>query len=242
MSNDYKDKNLWLMQGDCLERMKEIPDGSVDLILTDVPYKVITGGRKDGAKSKRPAGILTDNTELMKNIPKFDDWLPECYRVLKDGTHAYFMVNYNNLVELHQSVEKCGFKVHNLLVWQKNNNTPSQYYMKNCEYIIFARKGKAKWINDIGGSKTVHTFKNIIGNKNHPTEKPVELMEFYILNSTDENDTVLDPFMGSGATGVASLNANRKFIGIEIVDNYYDIAKDRILGTPLPDNIQEDGF
>jgi site-specific DNA-methyltransferase (adenine-specific) len=219
------------MQGDCLERMKEIPDGSVDMILTDVPYKVITGGDSDGKNSKRPKGMLSGNRELMKSVPKFEDWLPECYRVLKNDTHAYFMVNYTNLIKLHLQVEKAGFKVHNLLVWQKNNNTPSQFYMKNCEYIIFARKGKAKWINDIGGSKTVHQFNNVLGNKVHPTEKPVDLMEFYISNSSDENDTILDPFMGSGTTGVACVNLNRNFIGIELDEGYFDIAKKRIDDT-----------
>jgi site-specific DNA-methyltransferase (adenine-specific) len=138
------------------------------------------------------------------------------------------MVNFSNLFYLQKSVIDAGFKIHNLLIWQKNNNTPSQYYMKNCEYIIFARKGKAKWINDIGGSKTVHSFNNILGNKVHPTEKPVELMEFYIKNSSNENEIILDPFMGSGSTGVACVNTGRNFIGCELDKGYFDIAEKRI--------------
>lgn len=216
-----------LMQGDCLEKMKEIPDGSVDMILTDPPYKVITGGKNNGKNKLRPKGILFNNTQLMLKIPRFEDWLVECFRVLKDGCHAYFMVNYCNLIDLHQAIERSGFKVHNLLVWRKNNNTPSQFYMKNCEYIIFARKGAAKYINDIGGSKTVHDFKNT-ANKSHPTEKPVSLMEFYINNSSAVDDIILDPFMGSGTTGVACVNLNRNFIGIEFDENYFNIAKSRI--------------
>ena len=104
-----------------------------------------------------------------------------------------------------------GFKHINLLVWEKNNCTPSQFYMKNCEYTLLLRKGKSKYINKIGDSKTVHKFNNIIGNKVHPTEKPVELMKFYVENSSDVGDTVLDMFMGSCSTGVACLNTNRKF-------------------------------
>jgi site-specific DNA-methyltransferase (adenine-specific) len=80
----------------------------------------------------------------------------------------------------------------------------------------------------MGDSKTVHEFNNIIGRKIHPTQKPVELMRYYIENSSNENDTVLDPFMGSGSTGVACLELNRKFIGFEIDEKYYEIAINRL--------------
>ena len=217
-----------LYKGDCLEVMKQIPGGSVDAVITDPPYKVITGGRNNGKNHKRPKGILNENKELMENIPCFKDWLTECYRVMKNGSHGYCMTNTKNLIKMSQEIENVGFKIHNFLVWQKNNCTPSQYYMKNCEYIVFFRKGNAKYINDIGGSKTVHSFNNIIGNKEHPTQKPVDLMEFYVRNSTKENEIVLDPFMGSGSTGVACVNTNRNFIGIEMDDKYFNIATERI--------------
>ena len=99
--------------------------------------------------------------------------------------------------------------------------------MKNAEYILFLRKGKAKTINNVG-SKTVHEFDNIIGNKLHPTEKPIELMELYITNSSNTGDVVLDPFMGVGSTGLAALKNDRKFIGFEIDKKYYDIAEKRL--------------
>ena len=86
----------------------------------------------------------------------------------------------------------------------------------------------SKYINNIGESKTVHKFNNIIGNKVHPTEKPEELMKFYVENSSNVGDTVLDMFMGSGSTIVAALNTNRKAIGIESNEEYFNIAKDRI--------------
>lgn len=99
--------------------------------------------------------------------------------------------------------------------------------MKNAEYILFLRKEKAKTINN-AGSKTVHEFDNIIGNKSHPTEKPIELMELYITNSSNIGDVVLDPFMGAGSTGLAALKNDRKFIGFEIDKKYYDIAEKRL--------------
>ena len=219
-----------LMKGDCLELMKTIPDGSVDLCLSDIPYKLTGGGKGDGVKSKRPKGILDQNTQLME-VPKFKDWLPELYRVMKNGTHIYLMCNFLNLNQLMNDVQEVGFKMINLLVWEKNNCTPSQYYMKNCEYTLLIRKGNSKYINNIGASKTVHKFNNIIGNKVHPTEKPVDLMGFYVENSSKIGDTVLDMFMGSGSTGVACINTNRKFIGVELDDNYFDIAEKRIKET-----------
>ena len=80
---DVIKENYKLMFGDCLERMKEIPDGSVDLCVSDVPYKLTGGGKGDGVNSKRPKGILSDNSQLM-NVPKFEDWLPDLYRIMKD--------------------------------------------------------------------------------------------------------------------------------------------------------------
>lgn len=137
-------------------------------------------------------------------------------------------INSLNLNYILTEAEKCGFKLHNILVWEKNNCTPSQYYMKNCEYVLFFRKGKAKWINNIGESKTVHKFNNVIGTKLHPTEKPVDLLRFYISNSSNENDVVLDPFVGSGSTGIACIEENRKFIGVEIDEQYFKIAEERM--------------
>ncbi|QYC51676.1 DNA methyltransferase [Acinetobacter phage Abp95] len=216
-----------LMHGDCLELMKTIPDGSVDLCVSDIPYKLTGGGKGDGLNSKRPKGILKDNNQIVI-VPKFEDWLPELYRVMKNGSHIYLMCNFKNLNDLMNKTQKVGFKHVNLLVWEKNNCTPSQFYMKNCEYTLMVRKGSSKYINDIGNSKTVHKFENIIGNKVHPTEKPIDLMEFYIKNSSNESEIVLDMFMGSGSTGVAAKNLNRAFIGIELDENYFNIAKQRI--------------
>ena len=222
VTNEYS-----LLFGDCLERMKEIPDGSVDLCISDIPYKLTGGGKGDGVNSKRPKGILSENTQLM-SVPKFEDWLPNLYRVMNEGSHIYLMCNFKNLNDLMNKTEIVGFKHVNLLVWEKNNCTPSQFYMKNCEYTLLLRKGKSKYINNIGDSKTVHKFNNIIGNKVHPTEKPEQLMKFYVENSSNVGDTVLDMFMGSGCTGVDCVNTKRKFIGVEMGEGYFDIAKDRI--------------
>lgn len=218
--------NVKLYNDDYLNVLKDIEDNSIDLVVTDPPYEVITGGRNGGVKGK-PSGILTENKQLMKSIPKADLWLSECFRVMKDGTHIYIMTNTLNLTNYLNIINDVGFKLHNLLVWNKNNTTPNRWYMKNCEYVIFGRKGAAKAINN-PSSQTVHSFDNIIGNKQHQTEKPVDLMKFYVENSSNIGETVLDPFMGSGSTGVTCKELNRNFIGIELDKQYFDIATKRI--------------
>ena len=207
----------------------DLEDESIDLIITDPPYKTITGGDSDGINSKRPKGMLDGNRKLFKYQKlEIKSWMSELYRVLKNSSHCYIFTNALNMKEMLNESEKAGFKLHNILVWEKNNCTPSQYYMKNCEYILFLRKGKAKYINEIGNSKTVHKFNNIIGKKLHPCEKPIDLLKMYINNSSNQNDVVLDPFMGSGSTLIACKELNRNYIGYEIDKQYFNIAQKRI--------------
>lgn len=208
---------------------KNISDNSIDLVVTDPPYKVISGGKPH--KKGQPSGMLSKNDgKIFKyNNIKPEVWMPEVYRVLKEGTHCYIMTNTINLEDYLRIARECGFGLHNVLSWEKNNCTPSRWYMKNGEFTLFLRKGKAKTINNVG-SKMIHKFDNILGNKSHPTEKPIELMQFYIENSSNANDIVLDPFMGAGSTGVACYNLSRKFIGVEIDNEYFKIAKERITG------------
>lgn len=221
LSNDIN-----LFQGDCLEVMKGIPDGSVDLVLTDPPYKVISGGKP--SKKGQPSGLLSKNDGKIfeHNDLKEELWFPEIYRVLKSGSHCYIMTNTLNLERYLTLARESGFLLHNLLVWEKNNCTPNRWYMKNCEYVLFLRKGKAKKINNVG-TKTVHKYENKKG-KEHPSEKPLELVQMYVANSSNAGDVVLDFTMGSGNVGVACKNLNRKFIGIELDEGYFKIAKERI--------------
>ncbi|OQU53930.1 DNA-methyltransferase [Vibrio parahaemolyticus] len=225
------DEPIQLFNEDALQRMSKMADESVDLVVTDPPYKICSGGK---GKSNQPKGMLNnDNRDVRSgslfkhNEIKFSQWLPEVYRVLKEGSHAYFMTNAKNLNDLMNEALKVGFKFHNLLTWKKNNATPNRWYMQNSEFILFFRKGKAKSINDCG-TKTVIEVDNIIGNKVHPTEKPVELMEILISNSSKENDVIFDPFAGSGATLQAAKNLNRNAIGIELDEEYFDVASKRL--------------
>lgn len=223
---------------DCLNILKTIEDKSIDLVITDCPYHIVSGGCTHYPREDEPSGIFNRRRTLTKSNAKngklfdyndieFKDWLPEVYRVLKDNTHCYIMINARNLKDLQTEAEKVGFEFQQILIWDKGNATPNRYYLNAFEMILMLRKGSAKNINNMGTTNIIRT-KNIIGNKYHPTEKPVELMEVLVENSSNENDLVMDCFMGAGATAIACRNLNRNFIGIEIDERYYKIAEDRI--------------
>lgn len=228
-----------LIQGDAIEALKTVPTGSVKAAVFDPPYPTISGGSNEGRKNEwdRPKGILTKNDGRIfrHNDISPDVYLPEVHRVLADQAHLYLMTNFLGLREgLLSKVHDAGFALHNLLVWRKNNATPNRWYMKNVEYVVFARKGKAFSIAG-KGSLTAHEafdhpldWPSVPSPRSHPTEKPVDLMETYIRNSTEEGDVVLDPFMGTGSTGVAALNLGRRFIGIELDPEYATKAADRL--------------
>ncbi len=171
-------------------------------------------------------GTVKDGKMFEHNNIKFEEWLPELYRVMKKSSHTYLMVNGRNLKELQTKAEQAGFHYQNLLVWKKNNATPNKYYMQQMEFILMLAKKPCRNINNMG-SKNCLEFDNI-RNKKHPTQKPVKLMQVLIENSTDCGQTVLDPFMGSGTTGVAAKNLGRSFIGIELDEDYFKIAEERI--------------
>ena len=223
-----------LRQGDCLELMKDIPDNSIDLIVTDPPYRVTSRGSAGNS-----GGMLQKKINKQGKVFSFNDisckqYAPEFYRILKDGTHCYVMCNHTNLIEMLNVFTNVGFKFVKCLIWNKGNKIMGQFYMNQFEYIMFFRKGKAKKINNCGTSDIleVPNKKTKINGKNiHDTEKPIDLMKILIENSSKENEIVLDPFMGIGSTGVACINTNRNFIGIELDEKYFEIAKKRIEDT-----------
>ena len=228
---ELKTENFHLIKGDCLEKMNSIKDNSIDLVIIDPPYKLTGGGCKDtkirGAVGRYENENMKNGTVFKHNSIKSSDWFKEIYRVLKDRTHCYVMCNDKYVKEYLVEAEKAGFKEVNILTWAKGMHTPTQYYMKNTEFILMFRKGKARYINNMGSFSLID-IKGIKGNKVHPSEKPYQLMRHLILNSSDEGDVVLDCFMGSCSTGIACANTNRKFIGIELDDKYFNIACKRI--------------
>ena len=221
-----------LQKGDCLELMKGIPDESVDLIVTDPPYKITSrgnGGNSGGMFQKK---IVNKGQVFNNNDISIKDYLGEFYRMLKPQTHCYIMTNNKNITDFLMAVKESDFHFIKNLVWVKDNKIMGQSYMSQFEYIIFLRKGRHKKINNCGESDVL-TFpnkklKDENGKTIHDTEKPVGLMKVLIDNSSQPYDLVLDPFMGIGSTGVACQNLNRNFIGMELDKEYFKIAKERI--------------
>ena len=219
---------LRLLHGDCTKLMNGIPSESVDLIVTDPPYTMTKRG-----KSCRPRYMPNNigNNVFDGDIPLPSIWFSECYRVLKNDTHFYTFCNINDLSEFLNVAAQVGFKLHNVIVMIKDTKMPNRWYLKYSEMVLFFRKGKAKPINDLTSRDYMYvkmpTRKN---GKVHITQKPLDFITKLVINSSDEDDIVLDPFMGSGTTGVAAIKSNRDFIGIEINKKYYDVAVDRING------------
>lgn len=220
-----------LLNQDVREVFKTIPDNSIDLVVTDPPYKTTSRGNAGTSGGMLQKEINKKGQVFKHNNIKPQEYIPELYRVLKDGSHCYIMTNHVNLQEMINVATESGFKFVKCLIWDKGNKIMGQYYMSSFEYILFLRKGKAKRINNCGTADILRVpnikLKGEDGKNLHDTEKPVELMKIMIDNSSNEGDIVFDPFMGIGSTGVACLELNRRFIGVELDEQYFPIAKYR---------------
>ena len=228
-------KNVKIINGNSIELLKKLKDESIDLIVTDPPYKVTARGNAGNSGGMMQKKLSMQGKIFQHNDVKPIDYIPELYRILKDGSHCYIMTNHVNLQEMINTATECGFKFIKSLIWNKGNKIMGQYYMSQFEYILFFRKGKGKKINKCGTADILDVpnkkTKNEEGKNIHDTEKPVGLMKILIENSSQEGEIVLDPFMGVGSTGMGSIELNRKFIGIELDENYFEIAKQRIEDT-----------
>ena len=253
-SKDIKTDSLWLMKGDCLERMKLIPDGSVDLILTDPPYGT-TACKWDSVidlplmwqqlkRIIKPNGAIVlfgsqpfTSVLITSNLKMFKyEWIWEKavgsnfavlkYQPMKEHENILVFANgKHNYYPIKEPRKGSGAKRmdygHNGSVTGEANGTQ-----------VFEGWDVGKYDKDLRNPSSVQFFNNREKCRGlHPTQKPVALMEYLIKTYTQEGETVLDFTMGSGTTGVACVNTNRKFIGIERDDNYFDIGTKRILET-----------
>lgn len=220
-----------LYHGDSMEILRHIAN-PVDLIVTDPPYKLTTGGGSPSTPgARRMQGCFADGAYANDgNIVECDidwtDFMPLCYGALKSPGHAYFMANNRHIANCENAATDAGFHLHNWLVWDKRTATPNRWYMKNLEFTGFFSKGPAFFINDCSSKQLISCPQ--VDVSDHPTEKPVSLMRHYIEMSSQRGQMVLDPFMGSGTTGVAAIQAGRTFIGIEKNEKFFNIAVQRV--------------
>jgi site-specific DNA-methyltransferase (adenine-specific) len=215
-----KQDKIRLYKGDCLDVMDKLisKNVQVDCIITDPPYGM---SYKSTLERHRP--IINDN-----NLNWLEPFAEKAFKLLKDSAHGYVFCSHHH-VDKFKIVLESVFDYKNILIWEKNTiglNDFFSNYGPKYEMIVYFNKGR----KELKGKREPNIFKFIKpANELHPTQKPVDLIEYLISKSTDEGDVIIDPFMGSGTTGVACKNLKRRFIGIELDEEYYNIAKNRIL-------------
>jgi len=214
-----------IYNGDCLEIMEDIPDESVDLILTDPPYLI---NYKTNHRKNKNHDFCTP-IENDNNPQLISSFVKESHRVLKNNSAMYIFCSPDTASFFKQELEKY-YKIKNMIVWVKNNWTAGDLYAqfgKQYEIIFLVNKGR-KIIN--GKRLTdVWNFSRVAGKLQlHQNQKPIELLEQCILKHSNENDLILDAFAGSGSTAIACINTNRNYLMIEKEQKYCDIINKRI--------------
>ncbi len=223
---------------DCLEGMKQIPNKSVDLVITDPPYLIDTVG--SGLYSQKDKQYIKELNFMKDGFSK--EILDEICRVMKK-INLYIFCSQKQIIPLLDYFvreKKCNW---NIITWHKTNPIPAcgNKYLTDTEYVLFFRE---KGVKIYGDYQTKFTYYLTSLNQkdkikyNHPTIKPLNIIQNFIINSSKEGEIVLDPFMGSGTTAIACMNTNRNYIGFEIDKGYYDIILERIKNHK-PDVIQE---
>lgn len=211
-----------IIQGDCLEVMKEIPDKSIDMILTDPPYGINYQSNMR-VVSKKFKHLANDNNDM-----RFLSY-PEMYRVLKDNCVAIIFCSFKNYADDYNEIKKL-FSIKNTIIWFKGGGGIGDLkhsLSTDYEMAIVAHKGMCNIRGKRDGSVWQH--KKVNPNKMvHATEKPVDLFERLMQKFSDEQQTILDCFAGSGVTGIAAINTNRNYILIEKEPEYIEIIKERL--------------
>ena len=212
----------YIEQGDCLELMKKIPDGCIDMILCDPPYG-INYVSKRRIKSKAFAPLSNDKYPAVS-------FIPDMLKKLKPTGAAYIFARWDTQQAFIDAIEQTGRQVKSVIVWDKGNHSAGDLrraYGNRYESIIFSPGPEfifpGKRPVNIVSYPRIHSSKLV-----HPTEKPVGLLEKLILDCTKEGDVILDPTMGSGSTCVAAINTGRHYIGFELDSQYFEIACQRL--------------
>ena len=241
IETEVKTDNYELYLGDCLEVMKQIPQNSIDMIITDIPYNI---SKKNNFKT------MKDRTG--RNGIDFGNW---DYNFDESCLSKFMpLITTNGGMIIFHSFDQIGIITETLcdymdlkdrVIWEKTNPMPrnrDRRYITNTEMFSWFVMRKAKWTfnrqHDNYDSSVIRYPSESGGSfkRYHPTQKNLKMMEEIVLRHSNANDTILDPFMGSGSTGLACFNTNRKFIGIEKEEKYFNISVDRIKQTDKDNN------
>ena len=259
MKTDFKNK---IINGDSLEELKKIPRETFDLIFADPPYNLQLKSeltRPDRSK----VSAVNDKWDQFENFKKYDDftyeWLSECKRILKKDGAIWVIGSYHNIFRVGTAIQNLGFWILNDVIWNKNNPMPNfrgTRFTNAHETLIWASKSERskytfnyqslKCLNDdlqmrsnwdlpiCNGSERLKKD----GKKIHSTQKPEALLHRILLATSNKNDLILDPFLGSGTTATVAKKLGRNYFGIEREKNYFKAAEQRIKATkPIEDDL-----
>ena len=259
MKSDFKNK---IINGNSLEELKKIPRETFDLIFADPPYNLQLKGeltRPDRSK----VSAVNDKWDQFENFKKYDEftyeWLNECKRILKKDGAIWVIGSYHNIFRVGTAIQNLGFWILNDVIWNKNNPMPNfrgTRFTNAHETLIWASKSEKskytfnyqslKCLNDdlqmrsnwslpiCSGSERLK--KN--GKKIHSTQKPESLLHRILLATSNKNDLILDPFLGSGTSAAVAKKLGRNYFGIEKEKNYFKAAEERIKATkPIEDDL-----
>jgi len=232
---------------DAIEYLKQIKDNSVDLILTDPPYNISKlNDQRDRSKLNSPIMRRKkslnydfgewDNMERKDFLEFTDKWLKESCRIVKEGGVIISFFNKEDISYLGWRARNYDIRTRTIICWHKTNPVPSfrkVNYLSACEFIWIGSKGQKTWTFNFSLQKEMHNFfetpnSSAYGETKHPTEKPLIILKKLIKLHSNPNDTVLDCFIGSGTTAIASIQTQRNFIGCDNCQEYVDIANARI--------------
>lgn len=244
----YNKRNFKLIKGDSLEVLKTIKPKSVDMIFADPPYFLSGDGIScSGGKMVSVNKGKWDKKVSLNEKHEFNkEWIRLCKEVLTDNGTIWISGTLHNIYSIGMALEEEGFKILNNITWKKLNPPPNlscRYFVHSTETIIWARKdlknahhkfnytlmremNSGKQMKDVWETSLTKPSEKKCGK--HPTQKPMELLEKIILSSTDKGDLILDPFNGSGTTGIVANNLGRKYIGIEKEKQYLDLTIRRL--------------
>jgi len=255
MLNEFLNK---IIQGDCIEVLKNIPDNSVDLIFADPPYNLQLNGELFRPNQTK-VDAVNDEWDKFNSFEEYDRftflWLKECKRILKENGSFWVIGTYHNIFRVGKIMQDLGYWILNDIVWIKTNPMPNfkgTRFSNAHETLIWAtKKEKSKYTFNYKSMKIYNDDKQMRsewyipicqgkerlkdenGNKLHSTQKPEELLFRIIISTSKAGDVVLDPFAGSGTTCVVAKRLKRKFIGIEKEQKYIKAAIKRVKNTSV---------